>query len=317
MSIEDLEKQETAANELHQKIYGNPANPAAPDAKAPETKPAEKKPEEGKPAETKPPETKPNDPPLKTLKAPPEKENDPEYWRQRAQLMAGKYDAEVPRYAQENRALKAEQARLTAELEAAKSRKPEPAAVEIPAEVTEKYGEDFIKDVRTIAGTQAQVQPNNDEVKQQLARLEKTIEQERFEKFKEGLSSKAPTWEALNTDPGFLTWLAGIDPMSGKPRQDLFDDAVAFRDVQRVSHFFNSFHGSENEQPGQYKPPPVTEQLTPNSSKASVPEPGKKIWTVNEVTQFYDDVRRNRVADADAARIEADIFAAQREGRIR
>jgi hypothetical protein len=46
---------------------------------------------------------------------------------------------------------------------------------------------------------------------------------------------------------------------------------------------------------------------------------GKRVWTRAEIAQFYRDKSAGRFAkrEAHAKKLEEDIFAAQREGRVR
>jgi len=56
-----------------------------------------------------------------------------------------------------------------------------------------------------------------------------------------------------------------------------------------------------------------------HATDANSSQDGKPVYTHAEIKRFYNDVRRGAYAgrDADKARIEADMFAAQREGRVR
>jgi hypothetical protein len=298
-------------------MYGNPEKkeapapePASPEASAPEAKP-EEQPKE--PAD-----------PVKPLKAKtPEQEDDPKYWRHRAELMAGKYEAELPRYAEENRQLKA---RL-AELELA----PQPQAPVAeakpfapPQEVIDKYGEDFVADMVKLMPSAQMPQSNAelDSLKAEIARLKAAEAESSFSKFKAELATAAPQWEALNEDKEFNIWLDGIDMASGAPRRELFNNAVAQGDLQRTAYFFNSFGGqnqswAESQKQPEPQVPPAEHYMSPQHSKAQSAPQGKKVWTSAEVAAFYDDVRKGRVAEDVATRIEQDIFSAQREGRFK
>jgi hypothetical protein len=313
--LSNAEEQEKAAVELHAKLYGNPES--KPDESAP---PPIKK--EDVPA---PKANEPATEPVKQLKAKdPEKENDPAYWKRRAELLAGKFDAEVPRFAEENRQLKQKLAELEAK---ASSAPPAPADTTpvangvIPEELKEKYGEEFLADMMKLLPKQTAPQTDGDVavLKKELAEVKSMQAKSSFEVFKEQLATAAPQWEKLNTDEEFNDWLDGMDMASGVQRRVLFNDAVARTDVQRASHFFNAFGGnpvvSSTEEASSV--PPAEHFMAPQHSKAHQPPPTKKFWTAGEIEAFYIDVRKGRVEEADAVRIEQDIFAAQREGRLK
>lgn len=312
MLPKNVEDQGAEADRLHAEIYGNP-NGTKPEAPAPE---AQQLPPPAQ-AEAKPVEQPAEEEPRKQLKAPPEKENDADYWRRRAEIMAGKYDNEVPRYAEELRKLRDEVAKLSSHKEQIAPQAQE-GTVEVPEDLREKYGEEFISDMAKLMPHQAQPQSS---VAEELDRIKKELAESRFNEFKKDLATKAPDMERLNTDREFNLWLDGIDMASGRPRRDLFNDAVSTGDSVRAAYFFNTFGGNNQSWDGQqqnaFTPPPVAGQVHPNHSHAAESPQAKKIWTSTEMEQFYNDLRKGKVNDADAARIENDIFNAMREGRVR
>lgn len=296
--IEELEK---VANEAHAKAYGNPDDGQQTEAPAPEN------------------EERPEEELVKPLKAKnPEKENDPEYWKRRAELMAGKYDAEVPRFAEENRKLKERLEELERQKQTPEAPKQETVLDE---ELVDRYGEEFIRDIQRLLPS-TQMPTTNAEVAQlkaEIDRLKAAQHDISFERFTADLSKHAKDWEKLNTDSDFNLWLDGMDPASGLQRRQLFNTAVSSSDVQRTAYFFNTFtqqNQSWDETP-KSQVPPADHYMAPQQSKAQQSPQGKKIWSSSEVAKFYDDVRRGRLDDDAASRIEQDIIAAQREGRYR
>jgi hypothetical protein len=296
-----VEEANRRAEELHRQVYGNPDQPpqdeavAAPQQEEPK---AEEKPAEPAPQQESKPETKP-DP----------KEGDPDYWKRRFDVVQGKYSVEIPRMAAEIRSLKGQLNEALAKA----NNPPAPPTSKLKPEEVEEYGEKFIDVVKRAA---AEVVPEDvGEMKQTVERLKGETLRLSKDRFFSDLTRQAPQWESLNEDRDFLTWLAGIDPFTGQNRQDLFDQATAQMDAWRVANFFNSY-GSE--QPAaESEPDPVAQQVEPPASRVSAPPPGKKIWTTEEIGRFYADVRSRRLNPEDQRRIEADIFAAQTEGRIR
>jgi hypothetical protein len=149
------------------------------------------------------------------------------------------------------------------------------------------------------------------------------------------LARQVPDWEVINVDPGFLTWLSQVDPFSGRSRKEMLTDAYGSGDAIRTTAFFQAYkneHTAVRPTPGI---PPIQTGASPadrlpladlavpgRGTTATPPAPGapdRRIWTANEITQFYRQNREGRWQgrEAEAARIEADIIAAGREGRVR
>lgn len=64
--------------------------------------------------------------------------------------------------------------------------------------------------------------------------------------------------------------------------------------------------------------PDISAQAQPTSRAAPdiAPVNSGKQWTQQGISEFYADVTRGRVTPADKARIEREIFAAQKDNRI-
>lgn len=286
-----VEEANRRAEELHRQVYGNTDQPA-PEQEAPTAteQPAQELPEEAPKVE-----------------APPTPEEDAGF-KQKYEVLRGKYEAEIPRMAAEIRSLKEK-------LTQAESREaaPAPAPSKLRPEDREEYGE--LIDVMQRAA--AEVVPQDvGEIKQTVEQLKSEQIKLARERFFTDLNRVAPHWEKLNEDKGFLTWLAGIDPLSGQNRQDLFDQASASLDSWRVANFFNSYSG-ENSSERPSSTDQLAQHVEPPTTRVSAPPPGKKIWTIPEINRFYADIRSGTISAEDAARVEQDLFAAQTEGRIR
>jgi hypothetical protein len=146
------------------------------------------------------------------------------------------------------------------------------------------------------------------------------------------LDAQVPNWRELNSNSEFLSWLNLPDAYSGAIRKELLTAAYNRSDANRVAAFFKGFISDEAAtNPASYSQP---DHVAPRSNKVSLETlaaPGraktaaasapaeKPIFTRAHITEFYSDVRRGKYAgkEAEKDRIEKDIFAAQREGRIR
>lgn len=295
-----VEKQAREAEELHRQMYGNPSEKGAAEnsgetegseqAAAEQTKPAQEQGQQPVAQEAKPAE-------------------DAAYWKARFDVVEGKYRSEVPRYAEEVRQLRAR----IGELEQQLSAQPPAKGPESDALVA-KYGEEFVRDIRNLVPQAA-----DESLRNKVETIEKLTVDQLRDRFYRDLSGAVPEWEALNTDPKFLDWLGGVDDLSGAPRVTMFDKAAGEFNVPRVVAFFKTYLAANQSE----QKPPQQEQrqrevIAPDASRASAPAPSaRKVWTHAEIDRFYTDVRRGVIPAAEASNIERDIFAAQRENRIR
>lgn len=217
--------------------------------------------------------------------------------------------------AQTIREMKDQVADLQQKLREAESKPAASTDVGVKPEEVEQYGKDFIDMVQRVArnATPGVDQNLQEQVKEVTEQQRKVARQQFFDQ----LGREAPQWESLNTDEGFLAYLGGLDPYTGRPRQDLFDDAYEKLDAWRIANFFNSYNESRRLEPEPSKPS-LADQVVPSANKAAPkPPPAKRAWTTAEVARFYDELRRGVHTQEEAARIEQDIFAAQKEGRLR
>jgi hypothetical protein len=164
-----------------------------------------------------------------------------------------------------------------------------------------------------------------------------------------------PDWDAtINHDPGFISWLGQIDPMTGLQRQNILKHAFDNGEASRVVATFKRYQAeqlaaSSPVQTGRSSPGNGAESpesgtqfanvahsrsnpaTTPAVDLASLAAPGrarpgqtqappdKPIITGAEIAQFYSDVTKGKYKGHEEiqAQVEAQISEASREGRIR
>jgi hypothetical protein len=238
-----------------------------------------------------------------------------ESWEHRFKVLQGKYNAEVPRFAHENKDLKSRLQSLEEQLEDMKSAKPVELLVK-PEEI-EQYGEGLIDVARRVAREElaskdAQIAKLRSEI-DSVKSVQSHVVQDNFFK---SLTEMVPDWEALNADANFLNWLDGVDDLTGETRQALLGKAENQRDPVRAAKFFNTYKKASQTWAAQ-SAASLEQQIVPPTNQAPSTPQAKKIWTRAEITNFYDRVRRGTISDADAVAIEADIASASVEGRIR
>ena len=261
---------------------------------------------------------------------------------QRYKTLQGMYNAEVPRLHAEKRDMANRVSQLEQLLAGMQQPKTEPVPkAEAPKLITdadvEEYG-DSIEVMRRVSKEETSA------AEQKLKQLEKQIEAlqtnvlPRVEQvaanqvktseqaFWSELSTTVPDWRDMNDNQDFQNWLLEIDPLTGISRQTYLEDAQRNLDVGRVSNFFNAWKGNNgsesNAQPNRkaQSSNELKKQVSPGKGKSSgKPQSNSnKTYSPDDIKSFFDDVRKGnyRNKEEERDRIERDIFAAQREGRI-
>lgn len=270
-------------------------------------------------------------------------------WEQKFKTLQGKYDAEVPRLQRQLNDESSARSRVESLLASIEARQaaPAPAAqpqqqpqqFNVPADMIETYGDDFVNAMRTVARAEAQnlVAPLNTEINNRLGQFQRSLGAQEhhtrvqtYRDFNERLLQLVPDVATLNTNQEFLDWLAQPDPFSGEIRQRLLDVAAQAGNAERVAAFFQTFlreHAAV--QPAQVEPEtrgqprrPVTTLETmaaPGRGRASTSAGGtpngKRHWTDSDITRFYRDKQRGVYKAAEAEALERDLMAAPLEGR--
>lgn len=271
-------------------------------------------------------------------------EDDPnsETFAQKWRTLQGMYNAEVPRLHAQNRELNSRVQQME-QLLASLSQQSNHTAqqTQVAPLVTEndvqEYGEslDVMRRV-----TREELYP----VAQKIAQLESVLRQLQTnvvpqvhavaqrqamtaeQQFWSDLSSAVPNWRDTNDDHAFQQWLLEVDPLTGISRQTYLEDAQRNLDVRRVASFFqtwNELTGKVNVAQTTRRNASASElerQVAPGRSKnTGVPANNNaKTYSPDDIKTFFNDVRsgKYRGREAERDRIERDIFAAQRDGRI-
>jgi len=263
---------------------------------------------------------------------------------QKYKTLQGMYNAEIPRLHAGKRELANRVSQLEQLLSTA-ANKPEPIPVKLEEPqvlITEQDIEDYgdsIDVMRRVSkeesnvsnsritqleGVIQQLQSNFNGVIPRVEQLAQQQNQSTEHSFWSQLESNVPNWRDINVDPDFQNWLLSIDPLTGISRQTYLEDAQSNFDVQRVSNFFSTW-GENNGKPQAQQvkansQSQLEKQVSPGKSKSTgIPtSTSDQTYTPADISQFYNDVKRGNYKGQgkERARIERDIFAAQRDGRI-
>lgn len=266
---------------------------------------------------------------------------------QKYKTLQGMYNAEVPRLHQQTR----EQAQRLQQLEqllaavSAQQQQQKPAE-QAPARLVsqqevEEYGDSLevmrkvsreeigpvMQRLAAIEGYLQQMQNNLvPQVQQVVQRQVQSAEQV----FWSELARAVPNWREVNDNPDFQSWLLEADPLTGITRQTYLEDAQRSLEAHRVANFFRTWLEKSGQAPvaqssgtsrstAQSKSE-LERQVAPGKAKSTGNPQSSKgtTYTPDDITKFFREVREGKYKgrEDERNRIERDIFAAQREGRI-
>ena len=198
----------------------------------------------------------------------------------------------------------------------------------------QNYGRDLI-DVAQRAALQT-VAPHLDQLAEANNDLRRQLAKEQRRALDNAVEMLVPDYRDIDRNPRWHRWLLGIDVLSGRVRQTLLNESISVGNAPRVASFFKSFLAEEvatghvEASSSQPAPAPrvatldLTSLAAPGRARpatggdASLPA-DKPVYTHALIKQLYEQQRKGAYTGRKAEwdRIEADIFAAQREGRIR
>lgn len=270
-------------------------------------------------------------------------------YAQRWRTLQGQYNAEVPRLRSANKDLQARVAQLESLLSSLSSA---PAAAPVQPQSTAQklvtdddvaeYGEsiDMMRkvsreEVGSLLGKISQLEQTiqhltssvSGTVIPQVQRVAQQQAASAEERFWGTLAQRVPNWQQINNDQDFQSWLLEIDPLTNTSRQTHLEIAQRDLDVNRVVAFFNAFTAASGKYAPQASAQPnrsaseLERQIAPGRARGSASSPAgqtAKSYTPDDIKKFFNDVRsgKYRGRETERDRIERDIFAAQREGRI-
>jgi hypothetical protein len=171
--------------------------------------------------------------------------------------------------------------------------------------LTQKDVEDYGHDVLDLAQRAAlhAMAPELQRLDAQNESLRQQVAQEQRRGLYQTLDAQLPNWKEVDNSPQWRQWLLFSDPLNGRPRQSLLNDAIARGDATRVLSFFRGFLAEAGQQPQQ-------------PQYASSAPTGKRTYTRADIKRASEDYLRGRIPQSEYERLSADMHAAVNEGRI-
>ena len=143
------------------------------------------------------------------------------------------------------------------------------------------------------------------------------------ERFMNRLTQAVPNWEKTDKDPAFMAWLE-----ASPTRQHIFREAARGQDVVALAQFYSDFEAMQVRQAPQAPTAPEPKEIDPRLAKQVSPgrsrttptpssaEGEKRVWSRSAIADLYQKMSNGQVPKEEAARLEREVFAAMKEGRV-
>lgn len=265
--------------------------------------------------------------PAEAQETPQNPDDDAAVWKQKYKTLQGMYDKDVPRLHAEVRELKTQLETMSAKLETTERVEKQVQSL-VTDEDVKNFGEDLIEVQRKVAKeVAAEYDAKLQAYEAKIATLEENIGSTQSSiaesSFNTRLHRLVPDFDTVNTDPKWIAWLDGVDPVLRGPRRTVAEQAFLSGDAEGVAYYVSMFKES-------MAPEPTPEVVAPNkelerqiqpSRKASGATPtsqkGKNYTSAQIAQMFKKAVTLSSTGRIDEAnKLEAEIDAAYMQGRV-
>jgi hypothetical protein len=269
---------------------------------------------------------------------PPEDDENSDSWKRRYLRMQGQFTAQQKTVGEMQNQLEqmgSEWMHVQQQAKPRNKRARPPTPQFLTAEDEQNYGRDLL-DVAQRAALQT-VAPKIQEIEQANKELQGQLARERRRALDQAVELAVPDFRDIDRNPRWHRWLLGIDVYTGRVRQTLLNEAISAASAPRVISFFNGFKSEEAATGHLDSAPPSSRAAAPHEaamSLSSLATPGrarsatggdaslpgdKPTYTRVQIRDNYSAHRKGAYVgrEAEWSRLETDMFAAQREGRIR
>ena len=309
--LEQIEKQiaesqnQAPANSESQQTEDPPADISTPEPPAQQQTPVESKPEPTEPVIAE------------------------ETWQSRYIALKGKYDAEVPRLHADVREFKGQldSLRKVVETKPVETKKPAVAEKLVTDADVQAFGEDLIEVQRKVArevaaefrGELDAMRVENEKLREQLTTTGTQVSEASFE---QRLYRMVPDFQEINADSRWVDWLNEVDPLLRAPRKSVAQDAFNRGDAEAVAHYIGMFKANLSPAvQNNDKAAELEKQIQPKRSATNSANVSQQAQTYTDaqIHQMFlksaDFSAKGRIEEA--AKLEAEIDAAYRDGRVR
>jgi hypothetical protein len=260
------------------------------------------------------------------LPAPTEKKVENGSWEQKYLGMKGRFE----RLMDQVRAQEQHIAHLQSEVARLGTVQVQPLTAQtkfVTPEEEAEYGPEFLSVVEKKARELADpLQQQLAEVKQTLTAVTQQSELAAKREFNQSLTNLVEDWRETNRSEEFKSWLQEVDAYTGQRRHDMLLSAHQQKNAVRVAAFFQNFRkevaavAPRGTSQTQAPKPSLEAFAAPGRAKSAAPAPSgsedKTFITNSDIAEFYTNKRLKRYTPEEETKYEAQIFKAQREGRV-
>lgn len=261
--------------------------------------------------------------------APQEGEKGADYWRQRFDVLQGKYNAEVPRLTQKVTQLGDRVNTLLSEIQQSAPKKDaegEKTVEEQLDALEEEYGAAFAHalDGRIDKHLNKRLAP----VEQRMGKVEKSTSQSAIDTALDRMFAQGslPDWRQLNEDPAFYEWLQNPAPFTrGKTLYQVLNAAYEAGDIAGTAEVFITYQNLTS----QAAPPAQPQKQPPKAPPISPPKRGggpqsqidASAGDVLRMGDFEALMQQKRLGqfkgtEADFLKKKAEFIKASQDGRL-
>jgi hypothetical protein len=257
-------------------------------------------------------------------------------YKQKFEVLTGKYNAEVPRLHQQLKEQSSALDRLQAEMESLKAKPVEP---EIPKEslVTSKdedtFGSDLIDLARRVTKDEVgvvlqrigQVESMLKNIAELPRRVDQVVQQQaenQEQRFWGTVSQQIPDWTSVDSDPRWIEWLNLTPPFALKSYRELASDAIQAGQAGPIVELVKAWKqqagiATANATQANNKQE-LARQVAPTKQAGSQVPQGKKIWTAAEYERVFDPrLLGGEMSEAEIEALQAEADLAVQEGRVK
>lgn len=225
--------------------------------------------------------------------------------RQQFKVLQGKYNHELPQYANQLRDLRERNAELEKQIEEGVGANDVSSAVETLKEVLD---DESVKALQAIIrGELGSVTKRLETISGDVQRTQQTTTSQVQSTFYGTLNSMAKNWQSLNNDPGFRQYIENT-ARQGKALSQLIQERFAALDAPGVAEIFNEYDAKRQQQP---QGDPLDGQIMPGQGGGGVnlnQAPARTI-THDEYNMACLDRSRGKIDEAAFNKIQDQYYA--------
>lgn len=251
-------------------------------------------------------------------------------WKQKFEVLTGKYNAEVPRLYQQlkDQASALEQLQKRLEEAAAKPVEPEkPAESLVTSKDEDTFGSDLIDLARRVTRDEVGVVLNRigqlEAMLKNISELPKQVElvaqqqaESTTERFWNAVEKRIPDWNQIDTDQRWIEFLNQAPPFSMKSYRELAGEAIAAGQVDPIAAMVDTWKAQAGITGQNNAKQELARQVAPTKQNGSSAPQGKKTWTMAEYERAYDPRLSSEMSEAEIEALQAEADQALVEGRI-